>query len=235
MKRRSSCADKWELPFQCITIFLSSRLMRPSNLLLLLALCVLAVRAASYDPYFTRSLGVFYHPDETLTGRANLLFRSNVPEDEHGHFMYHELLEVVVDKARQDRKVMINADNVHLVVISLVEDTNAMLAVEDDYFARHPHRGEHINWPVFGQGEDPAGVATSRIQRQVTDLDWMNTDIEALVQLVQQKVNDFSSSKNVIVVIHDDAGYVLDPTTPFLSASYDSFLVFFFADEIERA
>ena len=197
--------------------------MRGITILLLCALCAVLAHGASYDPYFTRSLGVFYPSDDTLTNHANVLFRSNVPENSERHFEYHELLDVMIEKAREERKVMVSKDNVYMVVISLVEDTNSMLASENQYFVNHPHRGEHINWQVIGQGEDPAGASEARIRKQVETLDWMNTDLESLVSLIQERLTDFSKSKNTFIVIHDEAGYV--HTSFFLPFPFSTFII----------
>ena len=174
--------------------------------LLSLALFFAWARATTYDPDLTRSLGVFYPEDRTLTGRANLLFRSNVPENENREFLYDDLLHQMVYKAQHERKILVSPEDVYMVVVSLVSEEDQMLKAEHNYFKEHPERGEHINMQVHGQTEDPAEYTPSQIAGKVKSLDWMATDINAVLHLLKHRLEDFSSSKNVFVVFHCQHG-----------------------------
>jgi len=176
--------------------------------LLVLAIYLLAGAAATtYSSRYTKSLGVFYPDDATRTGQANLLFRSNVPEDGNKKFLYDRLLQEMVSKAATERKVFVRPENVYMVVVSLVGSSSSILKDENQYFDKHPQRGEHVNMPILGERDDPAKYDEDHIMKKVKSVSWMKDDLDQILAFLHNRVTDFSTKRNVFVVFHCQHGH----------------------------
>jgi hypothetical protein len=173
-------------------------------LVLVLALDICLVVGNDFDPTTVRLLACKFASVRD-PHKVNCLYRSNIPSTQ-GVFDYTQLTSTM-KSAAQNSGVILSDENLYIVDISLLHSDDSDLKTEQDYFSTNPEHGLVINYPLYGTPQDPSIYTTEEVIKQSKNLDWMQDDIESLLELIDRYLSDFSG-RNLNILLHCQHGYV---------------------------
>jgi hypothetical protein len=174
------------------------------SIVLLILVFSLLVYANDFDPDTVRLLACKY-ASKTEPNKVNCAFRSNIPITDN-QFDYSQVTSSLKSVAEHSGVILPDGD-LYIIDISLLEPQDSNLAIERTYFAKNPDHGILINYPLYGATEDPSTYSQEDIVSMSATLNWMRDDVEALMDTIDHYLSDFSSDRNLNIIVHCQHGY----------------------------
>ena len=143
------------------------------------------------------------------TDKFNIIFRSNVPEDEtHTQFEYDQLIDYMINIAKSEKRLRIDKEDIFIFDYSLLQLNDSMRITEEIFFQTNPSKGILLGWPVLGEEENPEDYSKYEVYLKSQDLSWMGDHIEVWIDELYRTLNSFHTPHHLLILVHCHLGFV---------------------------